>query len=343
MKDELLIKFLLKETSPEEDLEVHNWLKQSPDNTKKLAQFKIIWESSKTLALQHPIDEEAAWNRFKELRDQEVKQPLPNDNDEPPIKVDEPPIKVLATPKTNTTTQWLKVAASVIISFGLLLGIYWYTIAPKHPYFNTIEWVATTATLTDTLPDGTGITLNKHSKITFQEKLFGWKRQVKMTGEVFFDVASNASKPFEVQTDNLTIRVLGTSFNVRSNPKATEVIVETGAVQVSRDDVIVKLKPDEKAIARTGLTTIEQRKQTDKLYDYYRTKQFKLDNTPLWRFVEVLNEAYSVKIVIGDPAIGNLPISTIFDNDSLNTILDTLCSMLQLHVVKNGKTITIKK
>lgn len=332
MNDELLIKFLLKEASPEEDQYVHDWLKQSHDNRKKLKQLKTIWDTSKELAQEYPVDEEAAWKRFSERKDRTQR-----------LSEVVTPTKTISIPMRTTSIGWLKIAASIVITLGLLITVYWYTIAPKHPYFNTTEFATTTTTLTETLPDGTHVTLNKHSKIAYQERLFGSRRLVKMSGEVFFDVASDVSKPFEVQTKDIAVCVLGTSFNIKSNSEATEVIVETGAVQVSRNDVVIKLKPDEKAIARVGLATLEQEKQTDKLYDYYRSKRFKLDNTPLWRFVEVLNEVYPVKIIISDPAIGYLPINTTFDNDSLNNILGTLRDMLQVHIERNGKTITIKK
>ena len=60
---------------------------------------------------------------------------------------------------------------------------------------------------------------------------------------------------------------------------------------------------------------------TDKLYNYYRTKQFVCDDTPLWKLVEVVNEAYNSNILIGDPAIRNLTITTTFDNESLDQVL----------------------
>lgn len=332
MNDELLVKFLLKEASPEEEGDIATWLAQDKANEKKMEHFKLIWESSKKLALQNPIDADLAWERFQVLRKRREQRPQEPDD-----------TIIDFVPQKRISWGWLRIAASVTISMGILLGIYWYLIAPKHPYFNTIEIVSTGETLNETLPDGTKITLNKHSKVAYTEKLFGKTRAVKMSGEVFFDVTSIPDKPFEISVKDVAIKVLGTSFNIKSNAKGTEVIVETGAVQVSRDDIVIKLKPNEKVIARVEEKGLEQRKQTDHLYDYYRSKVFKLEGTPLWRFIEVLNDVYHTQIVIENTAIANLPINTTFENDSLKTILNTICETLQLRTEKKGRITTIKR
>ncbi|MEH6308439.1 FecR domain-containing protein [Olivibacter sp. CPCC 100613] len=334
MKDELLVKFLLKEASSEEDQYVQAWLAEDQANRKKFEQFKLIWDSSEQLAIQHPIDENLAWKRFQLLRDQRSEK-KPEDAIHP--------IPNLQEYKTRRPTGWLNVAAGILMFMGLMTGIYLYVIAPKHPYLHSIKMTAKEQPLTKTLPDGTTVTLNRHAKLAYTENFFSGQRQVNMSGEVFFDVISDKKRPFSVTVKDLSIRVLGTSFNVKSNRKLTEVIVETGAVQVNREDVVIKLSPDEKAIAVAEQKGLKQEKQHDKLYDYYRSKMFKLDGTPLWRFVEVLNEVYQAHIVIENTAIAGLPITTTFDNDSLSGILNTLCKTLQLDMERTGKTILLKR
>lgn len=338
MKDELLIKFLLKETSPEEDVYVKEWIAGNGDNQKKFDQFKLLWDTSKQIASENAIDEELAWQRFKLLRDRKQKEANPEDQEESAADV-----RRLEPVHTKKTFKWLNVAASIVIGLSLMTGIYLYWIAPSHPYFSSIEFASGEKASNYTLPDGSTITLNKHSKVSYSEPLFAQKRTVKMSGEVFFDVQKDPNKHFEVTANDVTVRVLGTSFNVKSNNKMTEVIVETGLVQLSRNDVLIKLAPDEKAIARPNASGFEQEQQTDRLYDYYRSKLFKLDGTPLWRFVEVLNDAYKTKIVIENSAIASLPLTTTFDNDSLPEILNTVCMSLHLRTERRGNTITIKR
>lgn len=82
------------------------------------------------------------------------------------------------------------------------------------------------------LPDGSKIWLNADSKIKYPEVFAGNTREVHLNGEAFFDVAKNPSKPFIIHLANGTVRVLGTSFNVRAydNEKIVETSVATGKV-----------------------------------------------------------------------------------------------------------------
>ncbi|QNL48616.1 FecR domain-containing protein [Olivibacter sp. SDN3] len=337
MNNELLIKFLLKETSPEEDQGVKEWLARDDANMKKFSQFRSIWETSKTFAFEHPIDSDTAWQRFKLLRDRHKDEKILNN-----LSNEENTHKAIPLNQSDKR-KWFNIAATIGVGISLLLGVYFYWIAPKHPYFHTIEYTAGEDIRNSTLPDGTSITLNKHAKIAYTEALFGRKRKVTMEGEVFFDVQRNEKLPFEIVVNDVNVTVLGTSFNIKSNKSITEVIVETGMVQIQHNDVLIKLKPDEKAIAQVGEKGIEQSAQTDRLYDYYRSKVFKLEETPLWRFAEVLGEIYNVNITIESTSLGSLPITTRFDNDSLDNILFTLGETFQLQVERSGRNITIKK
>jgi ferric-dicitrate binding protein FerR (iron transport regulator) len=104
-----------------------------------------------------------------------------------------------------------------------------------------------------TLPDGTLVWLNAGSRITYEKNFGASLREVHLTGEAFFDVAPNASKPFVIHTTRIDVRVLGTRFNVKSYPtdKTTEATLIRGSIEVSinnksRDKII--LKPNEKLV-----------------------------------------------------------------------------------------------
>jgi transmembrane sensor len=95
------------------------------------------------------------------------------------------------------------------------------------------------------LPDGTQVWLNAGSTLTYTNEFMGLTREVKLEGEAFFDVTRNHTKPFIVYTDNLTVRVLGTSFNVKAykGDRNVEATVIDGKVQV-----IMGNNPDRKVI-----------------------------------------------------------------------------------------------
>ena len=103
------------------------------------------------------------------------------------------------------------------------------------------------------LPDGSKVWLNAGSKIDYGKNYGIAYREVLLTGEAFFDVAPDAHQPFIVHTRGLDIRVLGTSFNVKSYPsdKTTEATLIKGSIEVSihnRPSDKIILKPNEKLV-----------------------------------------------------------------------------------------------
>ena len=76
------------------------------------------------------------------------------------------------------------------------------------------------------------------------------------------------------------------------------------------------------------------------MYNYYRSKKFVCDGTPLWKVVEKLNEAYDVQIVFENEALRNKPLTTTFDNEPLDNILNIIKLSFNISVVKEkGKII----
>ncbi|HEY1006091.1 MAG TPA: DUF4974 domain-containing protein, partial [Sphingobacteriaceae bacterium] len=83
---------------------------------------------------------------------------------------------------------------------------------------------------------------------------------------------------------------------------------------------------------------------TDNLHNYYRSRKFTADNTPLSRMVEVLNDAYRANIVLEDPALGDLRLTTTFSDDSsLDTILGVIAETFELKVERNDGQIILRK
>lgn len=84
------------------------------------------------------------------------------------------------------------------------------------------------------LPDGTQVWLNSDSKLQYAESFSGTTREVSLEGEAFFDVVKDAKRPFIVHTSAIDIKVLGTSFNVKSYPqeKTIEATLIHGMIEV---------------------------------------------------------------------------------------------------------------
>lgn len=320
MNDELLIKFLLKETSEEESITVQNWLNAAPSNESHFKQFKQIWESSKKLSGQSQVNGDEAWKRFKQRTTAAEAAPRPLVQ----------PLKALY--------PWLKIAAVFV-----LIAAAWAVYSILSPVTYT-ELASGNTISKQLLPDGSEVTLNKNAQLSYASN-FKRNRSVRLQhGEAFFNVAHDKSRPFVIDVDKVSILVVGTSFNVKHLNEQTEVIVESGIVKVSLGASETALHKGEKVVIKNGISKLGKEQNTDQLYNYYRSKEFILNNTPLLRVIEVLNEAYGVQILISDPLIKNKTINTTLKTTaSLDYNLGIICEPLDINFVRNENQIVLSK
>ena len=318
INDDLLVKYMLGEATEEERLMVEAWINNNAANKKQYEDFETIWQESKQLAAVSTVDETIEWQIFKERINQ--------------------PKQTAIVKKMNPVTWWRIAALFVIIIGASYLG---YKLLNEKPVQNIVV-ASGQATISDTLPDGSMVTLNKNSEIDYPSAFKGETRSITLKGEAFFNVTPNRKKPFLINVNDITVRVVGTSFNVRSINGVTEVIVETGIVQVIRNNKMVELRPNEKTKVMQQDSVLVKDKVQDKLYNYYRSKQFVCDNTPLWKFVEVLNEAYGANIIIENPKLRGLPLTAQFENESLDRILDVIQETFDIAYIKEKDRIILR-
>lgn len=101
-----------------------------------------------------------------------------------------------------------------------------------------------------TLSDGTSIWVNANSELKFPTKFSESERKVYLKGEAYFEVAKDAKKPFYVVTENGTVKVLGTHFNVSAYGNTSKTTLSEGLVEVSKSGNREIIKPGEKAEIR---------------------------------------------------------------------------------------------
>ena len=318
--DELLVKYLLAETNAVERHAVLQWIGASPENQKYFDHFQLIWETSKQIAIPPGINADDAWRRFQKRTEQASAT------------------SAVVRPMRSSFT-WIR-AASVAILIAGLAGLTYFL---SDSSFSGPVLVSASATpVTNALPDGSTVTLNKHSSISYVKNFKGDARNVELKGEAFFAVKADKKKPFVIHVNDITVTVVGTSFNIKSYAGETEVVVETGIVQVTKNNKTIELRPNERVVTQSGELSLSKEESTDRLHQYYRSKQFVCDNTPLWKLVEVLNEAYDSNIIIGKNELRTLPLTTTFNNESLDNILSIIAETFEITVEKKGDQIMLK-
>jgi len=99
------------------------------------------------------------------------------------------------------------------------------------------------------LPDGTEVWLNAASSITYPTVFAAAERNVSITGEVYFEVAKDKTRPFRVTANAMTVEVLGTHFNVNAYPNEadTKTTLLEGSVLVNKGGATKRLRPGQQA------------------------------------------------------------------------------------------------
>lgn len=320
MNDDILVKYLLGEATAEEQQLVQEWTAADENNRRYFEHFKLIWEQSKKLAVKSTVNEDEAWQRFKQRTETHVQKS-----------------RTIEMPSRNFS--WAR-AASILLVIAVGGMLMYFITRNSSPHMITLR--SGNATLTDTLPDGSVVTLNKDAELSYPEDFDGDMRQIALNGEAFFDVAPDKDKPFVISVNEVTVQVVGTSFNVKGTSEKTEVIVETGIVAVKKNTNEVKLAPNEKATVLKSAAAPVKEDVEDALYNYYRTKEFVCNGTPLWRLADVLGDAYSVNIVIATERAKNLELTTTFKNESLENILSVVSETLNVRIERKGVDYIIK-
>jgi transmembrane sensor len=102
------------------------------------------------------------------------------------------------------------------------------------------------------LPDGTSVHMNAESSISYPQQFSGNRREVKFSGEAYFDVIEDLARPFLIKSESITTRVLGTSFNLNAYPEEEVLTVAliTGKVKVlsdsKKENLNIDLLPNQK-------------------------------------------------------------------------------------------------
>ena len=193
------------------------------------------------------------------------------------------------------------------------------------------------------LPDGSIISLNIDSKLIYPKKFKDTIREVTLIGEAFFDIKRNVNKPFIVNANELKIRVLGTSFNVKSYEKDSkiETTLVTGKVELIKDkDTPIVLTPSQKAVFNKTekKMKIEEVNSSDVIA--WREGKLIFNKTSLKDVIKDLERKYQVQFVVSSESLLEYEYTGTFDNLKIKEVLDLLSISSPIkYSIKNEKII----
>lgn len=318
------------------------WIRNNPgkqpivDAAKRMHEMLSLGQGNRLQQLTALKDAVARRSRFKEeLLNREENTPA---TPAPVIRL-----------RRNT---WLKYAASllILITAGILVYLKFGPQSLARPA-NFEYYTGLHDRKTILLPDSTVVMLNENSHLSVNTDFDAHHRQVSVIGEAFFDVKHDPEHPFLVNTHQYTIRVLGTTFNVRSYPDrdTTETTLLTGKIEIVQSDSsaagpAVVLQPNEKfmlAIAGSNAgkdsqslaarplnlyTGVVMKPRIDTathrfLETSWARNKMEIRDRPLGEIAAQLQAWYGITIRFADDTVKNYRYTATFDDETIINVL----------------------
>ena len=305
--DVLIALVLSSEANAEQVREVELWKQASEGNRAYFEEMQHVFVSvQSTDTNEYEVD--AAWEKVKL-----------NLNDSRVVKLKS---------KHFYESTWFRIAAVLLV----VVGVSWMLFVNQS--VNMLALNSSEKVLQDTMPDGSIITLNKHSIIHYSDDFGKKNRRVVLKGEAYFNVVHDEQIPFVVETNGVFIKDIGTAFNVSTNNDSSEVtvIVEEGEVYFYRSTGEgIYLKKGESAIYNRRNGSISKLDKLPMNVTAYRDGILNFNNTPMSDVAIAISKLYGVN-VIADEKIANCKLTVRFENESLETVLSIISETLGLEV-----------
>lgn len=301
---QLFDKFLLKQASPEEVQILIQWLKSEG-------------------SFQDWMDEE--WDVASSGMDTDLQQKLLGQiKQKISLEMQQAPLK---RNKYRTLYLWTARIASVVILL-LLTGISVYRYAMEQQKMqDMIVSVEKGQKANITLPDGSKVWVNSDSRLIYGSRFTSKERILELEGEAYFEVAPDKDRPFIVETNDLAVRALGTSFNIKSYEEEKDIstVLMTGKVEVSSSYDRLILNPNERIVfdKQTGhmeKSSVENAKE----YINWKFNELTFKGETFENIVHTLERYYNTRIVFESESLKKYRFTGTPGNTSLESILQIL-------------------
>ncbi len=339
--EDLIISFIEGNISDEDLSYLKNELKRDPGKRKEFNEYIDIWQSTLKARKTDDYNPENAWYKLKcEIR---------NTTGRP-----------FESSSYKLAGRIQQIAAAVIIAV-IAVTLAFYLIkntGPSGKDTALTEYIIPYGSRSKIqLPDGTDIWLNSGSRLKY-DRHFGLRnRNISLEGEAYFDVTRDKKFPFIVNTSGLTIKVLGTAFNVKAYPEESfiETTVERGTVQVLGDlqnpgmpnGVVLKanqrllymlkdntsksaglsdeIKPAKRSVSvlKPNTAKLDENIST-KIYTSWKDNRWIIEREELQSLAVKLERRYNVSVVIGDESLKHYIFSGILEDETLEQVLEAI-------------------
>jgi ferric-dicitrate binding protein FerR (iron transport regulator) len=310
---EILTDYLNKLCDEKTNLQVEEWLNSNLRNRRYFEELQFYWECENS-SKQITIDVEKGYKQLTEKRKSRKKY----------FKI-----------------NFIRYAAAVAILIATSLVSYIIV----EPFSNQIlvENFGTQDKQLE-LPDGTMIVLAQGGTLEYSKTFGDKERLVHLSGEAFFDVAKDKSKPFIITTSFTKTRVVGTSFRIKEGDLKTSIDVKTGIVEFMELN-----EPANKVRLVKGETAkfIEKQKvmlkeSLENNKSLLKISHLEYQHEKLASICNDLNEVFNKNIRLESKSLGQLSLTAKFEDQNLESMLETIAYTLDLEIEKYKDYILLK-
>jgi ferric-dicitrate binding protein FerR (iron transport regulator) len=217
---------------------------------------------------------------------------------------------------------------AAILIFPLFLAISIYVYLQSGPSLNNDAYAEIQCPMgvrtKFKLPDGTTGFLNSGSRLKYPVRFSG-QRSVELIGEAYFDVVHNKKSPFHVNTRNLDIVVVGTSFNVlaNENEKTEEIVLQTGKVVVAdkNGDQFASLLPNDQLVLDIDNKSFTKKAIEATQYSSWKEGKLVFRNENMRQVATRLSRWYNAEVVVEDRLLDDYRFHATFIDEPLDEVL----------------------
>jgi transmembrane sensor len=302
------------------------WKAKNPDRQKELDQARAFYKSLKFR--QFPIDEDKKtedWQKIQMVIESSISK------------------------RRISLTVYYKAAAAILFLIASVFLLDSLSKRPAEIDEQGIVYIEKATNfgqkLTIHLTDGTIVKLNSGSKLSYPSAFSDSIREVVLTGEGYFQVSKDVDRPFQVISQSIYTKVLGTEFNVNSyNTDNIEIALVEGIVEVlSKSDGTQekrRLSPGEKAIWKNNHFNIEKLNETEDLGWKDNILVFNEDNIDTIK--RKLERWYGINMTVHQPDKMSQSFVGEFQNENLVNVLEIIGHSLRFEFQINNENVTIK-
>lgn len=317
--EQIILRNLSGEASCDDVITFSEWLASSARNKESFLKIKKYWDAEVAgTKLQNPA---ATYNK---LLDRIRK----------------------AERKDTVRRLWIRYAGAAAVAIIVGITGYWIggqrNVTPVQYY----SYITGNSVSSFELPDGTEISLNKNSTLSYSSSYGEKVREVSLEGEGYFSVMKDKTKAFVVDLNGSKISVLGTVFNVKNYSKenvTTATLVE-GSIRFETPEQQILLKPDQQLVFNKSENQIGIENVSTDLITAWKSHLIKYKSISFREFLDMLKDRYTVDIVLSNEISGEQKVTGSFDESlTVDQILDLMKKNLSFRWKKEGDKYVINK